>query len=340
MLSYTDEMTFLERLNNVAAFVFDAALRHCYHWPNQRKIYQKYFPNAKKSLDEISKSSAIVFVNDHVSSSTARPYLPNVIEIGGIHIEPSKKLPEDLKRFLDSATKGVILFSMGSIVQAVDWPLDKREALVKAFGKIKQKVLWKYENETLPNKPDNVMISPWIPQRDILAHPNVKLFITHGGLLGTSEALTEGVPVLGFPIYGDQMMNMAKAVSRGYGLKIGIEEISEESVSRALNELLSNSKYLENAKTISKKFTDRPMTPQGTVIYWTDYAYRHKGAPHLQAAAKSLSFIEFYLVDVYVTLAVIGFLFFFIDYLALKFLVRKFMKKPVKATTSLKKKKN
>ena len=64
------------------------------------------------------------------------------------------------------------------------WPVEKREAFVKAFGKLKQRVLWKYENETLPNNPGNIKISPWIPQRDILAHPNVKIFITHGGILG------------------------------------------------------------------------------------------------------------------------------------------------------------
>ena len=64
------------------------------------------------------------------------------------------------------------------------WPEDKRNAFTKAFGKLKQKVLWKYENETLPDNPGNIKIGSWFPQRDILAHPNVKLFMTHGGLLG------------------------------------------------------------------------------------------------------------------------------------------------------------
>jgi hypothetical protein len=37
----------------------------------------------------------------------------------------------------------------------------------------------------------------WIPQNDILAHPNVLLFVSHGGLNGILESLFHGKPVLG-----------------------------------------------------------------------------------------------------------------------------------------------
>jgi glucuronosyltransferase len=301
-LRYTEKMTYVERFLNKLTCLVEDFTYTVLHLPNQKRLYKNYFPNAKRSFDEMYKSSAIIFMNNHVSSSSARPYLPSMIEIGGVHVEPAKPLPKIIQEFLDSATDGVILFSMGSIIQAVQWPEEKREAFVKSFGKLKQKVLWKYENETLPNKPSNVMISPWIPQRDILAHPNVKLFITHGGLLGTTEALVEGVPVLGIPLFGDQKMNMAKAVARDYGLQVYFEDVTEEKITEALQELLNNSKYVKNTKEISSRFTDRPMTPQETVVYWTEYAVRHKGAPHLRAAGNSLSFIEFYLIDVYATL--------------------------------------
>jgi glucuronosyltransferase len=328
-LTYTDKMTFTQRLSNTIHSHIETILYNFIHLPKQRKLYNQYFPNAKKSFDEMYKSSAVIFLNNHVASSSPRPYLPNMIEIGGIHVEPAKPLPKDIQEFLDSATDGAILFSMGSMIQSKMWPDEKREAFVKTFGKLKQKVLWKYENETLPNKPDNVMISPWIPQRDILAHPNVKLFITHGGLLGTTEATVEGVPILGIPIYGDQKMNMAKANAREYGLKVAFEEVSEEKLTEALTELLSNPKYSKNAKRISSYFVDRPMKMQDLVVYWVDYAVRHNGAHHLRAHGNNLNFIEFHLIDVYLVIGLIGSIVLLINFLILKMIVKKIFRKKV-----------
>lgn len=221
-----------------------------------------------------------------------------MIEVGGIHVEPPKPLPNDIQSFLDSASDGAILFTMGSIILGRNWEVKKREAFVKAFGKLKQKVLWKYENETLPNKPENVMICPWIPQRDVLAHPNVKLFITHGGLLGTTEAIVEGVPVLGIPIYSDQKMNMLKAEDDGYGLQMDFDDISEKTVAQNLRKILSSPKFNLNAKAISERYNDRPMTPQQSTVYWIEYVIRHRGAPHMQSPALKLNYFQLHMIDV------------------------------------------
>lgn len=83
------------------------------------------------------------------------------------------------------------------MIRAESLPVEKREALLNAFASFKQTILWKWENDTLPNQPTNVYIQKWMPQRDILCHPNVRVFLTHGGLLGSSEAAYCGVPVVG-----------------------------------------------------------------------------------------------------------------------------------------------
>lgn len=330
-------MNFKQRLSNTIYTHIEDLIYEYIIKSNQRKLYNKYFPDARSSFDEMYKKSAIFFLNTHVAYSTVRPYLPNMIEVGGIHVQPAKPLPKDIQEYLDTATDGVIIFSMGSLIKSSEWPVEKREAFVKTFGKLKQKVIWKYEASELPNKPDNVMISPWVPQRDIMAHPNVKLFITHGGLLGTTEALIEGVPVLGLPIFGDQKMNMAKAVIREYGLQVYFNDITEENLDQALNELINNPKYYENAKIISKRFNDRPMTPQESVVYWTEYAHRHKGAQHLKAASLELNFFEFRSIDVYAVLLLIALVIVYVDYLILSWILRKIFGKSKKVENKKKK---
>jgi glucuronosyltransferase len=66
----------------------------------------------------------------------------------------------------------------------------------------------------------------------------VKLFITHGGLLSTQEAITHGVPMLGIPIFGDQHLNMRKSEKSGYGILLEFNNITIDSVLWAIRTAL------------------------------------------------------------------------------------------------------
>ena len=182
--------------------IFENFYMEAFYYPRQKELYDTHFPNAKKSFNEMTKSVNFVLLNSHFSINGPRPYVPNMVEVGGMHINRvPNPLPEDIKNILDNAKHGVIYFSMGSNIQSTTLPLDKRDALIKTFASFKQQVIWKWESDDLPGKTDNVFIQKWLPQDDILAHPNVKMFITHGGLLGTTEAIFHGVPVIGQLIY-------------------------------------------------------------------------------------------------------------------------------------------
>lgn len=86
-------------------------------------------------------------------------------------------------------------------MKSSDIPHKKLQIFFDVFGNMKQSILWNFENENPTNLPKNVMIKKWLPQSDILAHPNVKVFITHGGLFGTQEGVHCAVPMLGIPVY-------------------------------------------------------------------------------------------------------------------------------------------
>ncbi|XP_062549714.1 UDP-glycosyltransferase UGT5-like [Armigeres subalbatus] len=305
LLSYTDNMSFWQRFYNTIITAYDKLYYEWRYLPVQKKLYDAAFPNAKLTFEQQMKNVSLVFLNTHFSLGNPRSYPPNMIDAGGIQIQETKPLPQDLQKYLDDAKDGVIYFCMGSNIKSTHLPEEKRNAFLKAFSKLKQRVVWKFEDETMLNQPPNLMVRAWLPQNDILAHPNVKLFITHGGLLSTTEALYHGIPLIGIPIFGDQPMNVEKAVRGGYAVLLDYPDITEQTVEEAISTVLDDPSYSRNAKLVSDRFRDKPMSPKETAVYWTEYVIRHRGAPHLRTAALNLSLVQYHLLDVYVAMFVI-----------------------------------
>ncbi|CAM6032173.1 unnamed protein product, partial [Sphagnum compactum] len=232
--SHSTKMTFMERFYNwfVAHshnFIYNMATNR-----GINKILKKHLGNDMPDIQELVKKTSLIMVNQHFSLSGVKPLTPAVIEVGGIHIEESKPLDPELQRWLDTAHNGVILISWGSMIRADSLPDHKRDALMQALKQFKQRVIWKWENGTVPNVPNNVYIRPWLPQKDILCHPKVRVFMSHGGLLGSSEAAHCGVPMVVTPMYGDQFMNAAAVEYRGMGSIVKYTEMTTENIVNAI----------------------------------------------------------------------------------------------------------
>lgn len=185
-----------------------------------------------------------------------------------------------------------------------------RDAILQVFGRLKQRVLWKFEEDSLPGKPANVMVQKWLPQDDVLAHRNVKLFVSHCGKGGISEARYHGVPILGIPIFGDQPNNLVEIVAEGWAVSLLYTDFTEDTFEAALNEALYNSTYSNVAQTASQLYRDRPQHPLDTAVYWSEYVMRHKGAKHMQSQAVEQTWFEYHSVDVIATLVVLAWVLF------------------------------
>lgn len=51
------------------------------------------------------------------------------------------------------------------------------------------------------------LLLDWAPQRFILSHPAIRLFISHGGWNSLLEGMLVGKPILVWPFFADQTMN-------------------------------------------------------------------------------------------------------------------------------------
>ncbi|XP_063696226.1 UDP-glycosyltransferase UGT5-like [Culicoides brevitarsis] len=310
-LPYSSEMTFWERTYNVMMSLADAVLREWYYYPKQEHLAQTYFKFLKQrrgplpSVRELEKNISAMLINTHFSINPPRPLMPGQINVAGAHIHPPNPLPEDIQTFLDGARNGVILFSLGSIIQSKEMPISKMRTFANVFKTLKQRVIMKYEDNMLPSVSPNVMAVKWLPQADILAHPNVILFITHGGIFGSQEAIYHGVPMLFIPFYGDQFRNALRAERDGYGLTLPWNEISASTLREKLNDLLGHTGYKEKAVEVSKLFRDNPMPVMEQAMYTIEYVIRNNGALHWKSGGIKLAWWQHQLWDVYFFLSVV-----------------------------------
>ena len=77
---------------------------------------------------------------------------------------------------------------------------ERKRVFLEAFSQLAEfTILWKWDEEEVEGLPDNVILSKWLPQQDLLAMPNLRLFVTHGGLLSLQEALYHKTPLVGRP---------------------------------------------------------------------------------------------------------------------------------------------
>ncbi|XP_050682084.1 UDP-glycosyltransferase UGT5-like [Leptidea sinapis] len=299
-----DPTSFAGRLKNLYVSAYEFIFWRYRYLDKQEQLVKKYIKNLPQpvpSLYDIQKNASLFLINSHFSFDVPVAYQPNIIEVGGLHVAHSDDvLPQDLKRILSESKHGVIYVNFGSNVKSSELPGDKKRALLNTFNKLQHTVLWKWEEDYMEDKPNNVIIRKWFPQSAVLAHPNVKLFITHGGLMSTQEAIYHGVPLVGVPIFADQFNNILLAEQAGFGRVLQYEQLNDKNVDRVINEVLRNESYKQRAIEVSYRFKDRPMTPLNLAIYWIEYVLRNNGAEFMKSPGLRMSWLAYYMIDIYI----------------------------------------
>ena len=167
-------------------------------------------------------------------------------------------------------------------------------------------VIWRHKGERPSTLGNNTLIVDWMPQKDLLGHPQTKVFVAHGGTNGVQEAIYHGVPVLGIPLFFDQYDNLLRLQHRGAGKIIELADVNRHSFEQGINEVLHHDSYRQNMQRLSRLHRDQPMAPMDQATFWVEYVMRNKGAPHLRTEAYKMPWYSYYGLDVLLLLLTIA----------------------------------
>lgn len=222
--------------------------------------------------DSARKSSAIIvntvhFLEQGILRALQEVFSTKIFPIGPFHkLAPSSSsslLEEDTDciTWLDKQDPGSVLYvSFGSMAT-----MDEQDLLETARGLALsgQTFLWVVRpgsvraSEWLEPLSDDLKgkleergcIVKWAPQKEVLAHRATGGFWTHCGWNSTLESISEGVPMICQPFFGDQSLNV-RYVCRMWrvGLELEKENLKAEKIAEAIRRLMVESEGKEMKK--------------------------------------------------------------------------------------------
>ncbi|AAL01803.1 ecdysteroid UDP-glucosyltransferase [Spodoptera litura nucleopolyhedrovirus] len=271
---------------------------------DQNAMMKRQFGTKVPDVDVLRENVHMLFVNTHPMFDNNRPVPSNVQYLGGIHIDETtayaEEIDDDLAEFLENSTMGVVYVSFGSSVRVSDMDSNMLDVFIETFRSIPYRVLWKVDKSDtiIDNLPSNVLIQRWFPQRRVLKHRNVKVFITQGGVQSTDEAIDAGVPMVGVPIMGDQFYNVNMYETHGIGRSVDTLTVDARLLIEIVMDVANNVKYKTETLSLRDAIMDQPIRPLEKAVWYTEHVARRKGAKkHLGTRAANVTYSKYAMFD-------------------------------------------
>ncbi|XP_057970734.1 anthocyanidin 3-O-glucosyltransferase UFGT-like [Malania oleifera] len=188
---------------------------------------------------------------------------------------PSNKVPDasGCIPWLDKQNPASVAYvSFGTVMTPTP---NEITALVEALEESGVTFLWSFRNnseahlpnEFLENTKGRGMVLPWAPQKEVLAHDAVGVFVTHCGWNSLLESIAGAVPMICRPFFGDQRLN-AQMIHRVW--EIGVEEVggvlTKNGLMKSLTVVLSQEEGRKMRVKIKnlKELAQKAVEPEGS----------------------------------------------------------------------------
>ncbi|KAI3410069.1 putative UDP-glucuronosyltransferase ugt-60 [Globodera pallida] len=289
---------------------------------DENKMYEKV-SNGRANLWSLSaRSVPVLLINGERFLDFPRPLPLNIGFMGelatvgkkaGVDGDVADELEPDLASVYSRPdSKGVVVFSMGTVSNTSNMPPEMAQSFLDAFSQMPNyDFLWKTEQTELAgvDRMPNVHLRRWIPQKKLMKHPKTRLLLAHGGYNSFLEAAKVGVPVVLVPLFADQHINAERAKRFGIAVTLDKLALSAEAIRGALCHVLEDRRYSLNARRLSTMLTDTPpasrIAPPMHLRHSLKLALSDRTELFTLKAAQALGFVKFHCVDLAIPLALL-----------------------------------
>ncbi|ODN03743.1 UDP-glucuronosyltransferase 1-7C [Orchesella cincta] len=200
---------------------------------------------------------------------------------------------------------GFVYISFGTVTEFSGFDEHIKKAFIEAVLKFPHiQFIWKLTKDIDVQLPANFLISSWVPQQELLAHPKIKAFVTHAGLGSVTESIYHAAPLIAFPIFAEQDYNADLVESKGVGIKMEITNLKSEDLENAISRLTTEENYKKQMQKVSKIFRERPMTALQTALWWTEYVLKNDDLGFLKPASMHQSWWVRRQIDVWLFVSI------------------------------------
>mmetsp|Transcript_34611 Transcript_34611/g.89866 ORF Transcript_34611/g.89866 Transcript_34611/m.89866 type:complete len:531 (-) Transcript_34611:464-2056(-) len=181
-------------------------------------------PPAMSDMDPAMLRDKLMLVNSIPGLDYPQPLPPLVQYTGPIVSLASDRMesfPPEVEAWLSNLPpdKPVVYVSYGTV--AVLSP-EQVAHMAAELTSEEFATLWALPKEQQTGLPDPLpplmMVGGWIPTPRALAHPAVSAFVSHCGGNSVAEAMAAGVPIVGYPQFGDQPAVCRRVADAGAGV--------------------------------------------------------------------------------------------------------------------------
>ena len=209
------------------------------------RIREKYGLEPVKSIYDLIEGDMTLLADVPEFMPCVDQMPENYRYIGPITWDADLPEPAWLNRL--DPSRPTLYFTMGSTGDAQFF-----DEAIRVFGDTEYQILITTGGlADLGSVPSNVYVEQYAPGRALMNAADV--VVSHGGNGTIYQALSSGVPIIGFPSIFDQEINLQRVCALGAGLRMWRSEYDAKTLKRAVEQVLGDGAYRANCQALARR---------------------------------------------------------------------------------------